>query len=94
MSDQPISVVGFNYERFSADGFRVIPLDALSTHYISVNYGQPRIRTQLACVALRDDTLLSITLPDLPPLGVTEPVVDIEGIVLLEMILRDLQLLV
>ena len=79
MSDQPISVVGFNYERFSADAFRVIPLDALSTHYVAVTFGQPRIRTQLACLALLDDTVLRVTLPDLPPVGVTEPVVDIEG---------------
>lgn len=83
VSDQPITVVGFNYERFSADAFRVIPIDALSTHHVAVTFGMPRVRTQLGCVALRDDTVIEVTLPDLPPFGVTEPVVDIEGKILL-----------
>lgn len=79
VSDHPISVYGFNYEPFSADAFRIIPVDALSSHYIAVTYGQPEIRTQLACIALRDDTLIRVKLPKLPPAGVTEPVVDVEG---------------
>ena len=79
VSTEPIGVVGFNYERYSADAFRVLPLDALSSHYVAVTYGQPWVRTQLACLAVRDDTLIKVTLPDQPPAGVTEPVVDIEG---------------
>lgn len=80
VSNQPISVYAFNYEPFSADAYRILPIDALSTHYIAVTYGLPRIRTQLACVALRDDTLIRVKLPRLPPVGTTEPVVDVEGI--------------
>jgi len=79
VSDQPVNVYGFNYEPFSADAFRILPLDALSSHYIAVMYGLPHIRTQLACVALRDDTLIRVTLPRMPPTGNTEPVVDVEG---------------
>lgn len=79
MSDQPISVYGFNYEPFSADAFRVLPLGLLSTHYIAVTYSQPEIRTQLACVAVQDETLIRVKLPPLPPQGTTEPVIDVEG---------------
>ena len=89
VSSQPISVVGFNYERYSADAFRVIPLGALSSHYIAVTYGQPHIRTQLACLAVRDNTLIRVTLPHKPIDGVTEPVVDIEGMALIKCEIAD-----
>lgn len=52
-----------NKEKFSADSFLVLPKSELSISYIAACY-EANIRTQIGIVAAFNDTVVTITLPE------------------------------
>lgn len=63
ISHELLQVYAYNKERFSADGFYVIPTSELAYSYVLAAFDPANIATQFGISGTADTTTIQVTLP-------------------------------